>query len=526
MSTTTVNGEQYWQPSISPWIIAVSVMLATFMEVLDTSVANVSLPHMAGSFSATTTEATWILTSYLISNAIILPSAAWFSSVFGRKKFFITCIALFTLSSFLCGISTSLSMLIMARIFQGLGGGALQPISQAILLESFPKEQRGAAMAVFGLGVVTAPIIGPTLGGWITDNFSWHWIFLINIPIGIAAIIMSHAFVEDPPHVKNSKNSRIDFIGFGFMAVWLATLQIMLDKGNQVEWFSTNWMVWLAVVSSMSFIIFVIWELYTKEPIVNLKIFRDRNFAVGIALITVVGSVLYGTLALLPLFLQTLMGYNAETSGLTISPRGIGSFLTIVIVGRILINKIDNRLLVVLGFLLLGYSNLMLGDINFSIGISNIVLPNVLSGVALGLIFIPLSNLTFNTLSVEKIANGTGIFNLMRNIGGSIGISLVAEILSRFSQVHQTYLVAHTTPYDPIYVEKLQEAAQFFALKSGTVMGALQAQGLMYQTVLRQANLLGFVTNFRLFGLICFVLLPLILLFKKVKTSSTKADVH
>jgi DHA2 family multidrug resistance protein len=520
------NPAKEWIPKTSPWIIAISVMLATFMEVLDTSVANVSLPQMAGSFSATTNEATWVLTSYLIANAIILPSAAWFGNYFGRKKVFIVCIAIFTLASLMCGMATSLGMLVTARIIQGIGGGALQPISQAILLESFPRSQRGMAMAVFGLGVVVAPIIGPTLGGWITDNYSWHWIFLINIPVGILAFVMSQTFIEDPPHVKNAERTRMDFVGFGFMAVWLATLQIILDKGHQEDWFSAPWICWFTVISALSFITFVFWEFKTKNPIVNLRILKDRNFAIGVTLMTVVGAVLYGTLAMLPLFLQTLMGYNAETSGWTISPRGIGSFLTIIIVGRVLINRIDNRILVAAGFLLLAVSNFMLGDINLSIGIANVIWPNVLSGVALGLIFIPLTNLTFNTLENELISNGTGIFNLMRNIGGSIGISIVATLISRYSQIHQSYMVSHLTPYDFIYQQKLQAITQFMSLKTGIITATDQAHYLLYGILVKQATLLGFVFNFRLFGILCLVLFPLILFFHNIKASDSKINTH
>lgn len=513
-----ISNEQPWKPSVSPWIIAISVMLATFMEVLDTSVANVSLPHIAGSFSATTNESVWVLTSYLISNAIILPTTAWFSSVFGRKRFLIICIAIFTVSSFLCGTSTSLAMLIIARIFQGIGGGALQPISQAILLESFPAEKRGIATAVFGMGVVVAPIVGPTLGGWITDNYSWHWVFLINIPIGIAAILMSQAFVEDPPWIKKNKPSGIDFIGFGLMSIWLATLQIVLDKGQQVEWFSTSWLRWLAVISAISFITFVIWEFTTKDPIVNLRILKNRNFATGIFLMAFVGAVLYGTLAMLPLFLQTLMGYTAGLSGLTISPRGIGSFLTIVIVGKIT-GIIDNRILIISGFILLAVSNFILGNINFNISMSNIIWPNMLMGVSLGLIFIPLTTMTFSTLKNEFIANGTGIFNLLRNIGGSIGISAATSLLSTYSQIHQTYMISNLTPYNPIYQQQLHSATKFLALKSGTVLAAQQAQGLFYGILVKQASLWGFIENFRFYGLICLFLLPFVFIFKKEKNN-------
>src|SRR5947209_11113227 len=303
------NATEQWTPTFNPWLIAASVMLATFMEVLDTSVANVALPHIAGNLSATPEEATWVLTSYLVSNAIILPATNWLGRFFGRKRFLIVCIAIFTLSSAVCGAAASLGMLIVARIAQGAGGGALQPIAQAVLMESFPREKRGSAMAVFGMGVVVAPIIGPTLGGWITDNYSWRWIFYINVPIGILAIFMANTFIEDPPYIKNQKPGRIDYIGFGLMALGLAALQLVLDKGQEEDWFSSNWIVLVTIFSVAALIAFVVWELKTKEPIVNLRVFTNRNFAVGTVLIASVGIVLYGSTALLPLFLQTLLGY-------------------------------------------------------------------------------------------------------------------------------------------------------------------------------------------------------------------------
>src|SRR5256714_12663082 len=295
-----VAGE--WTPSFNPWLIAAAVMLATFMEVLDTSVANVALPHIAGNLSATPEESTWVLTSYLVSNAIILPATNWLGRYFGRKNFLIFCIVIFTASSALCGAAGSLGMLIVARILQGAGGGALQPIAQAVLLESFPIEKRGSAMAVFGMGIVVAPIIGPTLGGWITDNYSWRWIFYINVPVGALAVFMANAFVEDPPYIKNQRPGRIDYVGFGLMAVGLATLQLVLDKGQEEDWFSSPFIMWATVFAVVALVVFVVWELRSKEPIVNLRILKNRNFAVGTLLIALMGVVLYGSIALLPLF--------------------------------------------------------------------------------------------------------------------------------------------------------------------------------------------------------------------------------
>src|ERR1044071_8528789 len=311
-----IHSAEEWRPSFNPWLIAVSVMLATFMEVLDTSVANVALPHIAGNLSASTDQATWVLTSYLVSNAIVLPATGWLSARFGRKRLLIFCIGLFTAASFMCGAATSLPMLILARVIQGAGGGALQPIAQAVMLESFPPARRGAAMAVYGMGVVVAPIIGPTLGGWITDSYTWRWIFYINLPVGLLASFMANTFVEDPPYLKGQKPGRIDYTGFGLMALGLGALELTLDLGQQRDWFHSDLIVFTASVSALSILAFIAWELYTPEPIVNLRVFLNRNFAVGCALIASVGVVLYGSTALLPLFLQTLLGYPAVESGL------------------------------------------------------------------------------------------------------------------------------------------------------------------------------------------------------------------
>ncbi|MHB2021255.1 MAG: DHA2 family efflux MFS transporter permease subunit, partial [Candidatus Xenobia bacterium] len=346
MSATAATGSdsQIWVPRFNPWLIAISVMAATFMEVLDTSVANVCLPQIAGNLSATTDEATWVLTSYLVSNAIILPASGWLSRRFGRTRFLICCIILFTLASFACGAATSLGMLVLARVVQGIGGGALQPLSQAILLESFPPSKRGQAMAFFGMGVVVAPIIGPTLGGWLTDNFTWRWVFYINLPVGILAVLMARAFIEDPPYVKNARPGRIDYVGFTLMALWLGSLQIILDKGQEADWFNSPWILWSTVFSCLCLIGFVFWELQESLPIVDLRVLKDRNFLGGTIGITVVGAVLFSVTSLLPLLLQDLLGYPALVSGLAVSPRGIGALISMFVVSRVM-QKVDNRLL-------------------------------------------------------------------------------------------------------------------------------------------------------------------------------------
>ncbi len=506
-----------WKPNFNPWLIATAVMLATFMEVLDTSVANVSLPHIAGNLSATPEESTWVLTSYLISNAIILPATNWLGYFFGRKRFLIVCIGIFTLSSALCGAATSLGLLLVARVMQGAGGGALQPIAQAVLLESFPADRRGSAMAVYGMGIVVAPIIGPTLGGWITDNYSWRWIFYINIPIGILAVLMANTFIEDPPYIKNQRPGRIDFIGFGLMAVGLATLQLVFDKGQEEDWFSSTFITRSAMIAVVALVAFVIWELRTKEPIVNLRVLANRNFAVGTALIASVGIVLYGTTALLPLFLQTLLGYPALQSGLAVSPRGIGAVVSMILVGR-LVGKVDGRYLIMIGFCIVGISTYVLGDINLQISIGSIAWPQVASGFALGFVFVPLTVLATGTLSNEQIGNATGIYNLMRNVGGSLGIAAVTTMLARGAQSHQAAMVGHLTPYDPVFQQRLSEMV--------TRMPARQAYEVIYQVLVRQATLLAYIDNFRLLAFVCLLCAPAALLFKKVRARAGATPMH
>lgn len=493
-------------------------MAATFMEILDTSVANVSLPHIAGNLSATTEEATWVLTSYLVSNAIVLPITGWLGMYFGRKRLLTICISVFTLASVLCGMAPNLGFLIVARILQGFGGGALIPVSQAVLLESFPPEKRGVAMATFGMGVVVAPILGPTLGGWITDNYSWRWIFYINLPVGIFAALMAQAFVEDPPYIKHAKIERIDFIGFALLAVWLGTLQVILDKGQQEDWFASGWICWFAVLSVGCFLAFLIREFRTRHPIVDLRVLKNRNFAAGVMLITTLGAVLYGTTAALPIFLQTLMGYPALESGLALSPRGIGAFITTFIVGR-LIGRVRNRVLITVGFSLLAVSSFWLGQINLQVSLWQVILPSVLNGVAISFIFTPLTTAAVGHLQQAQMGNATGIYNLMRNLGGSFGIALVTTMLVRRAQVHQALMVGHLTPYDPVYVQRLAAATHALAAQGDPVQAQVQAQGLIYNTLQSQASLWAFVENFRLFGLFCLACIPLVFLFKKVKRS-------
>ncbi len=505
-----------WRPRSSPVLIAISVMLGTFMEVLDTSVANVALPHIAGSLSATPEQATWVLTSYLISNAIVLPVTAWLSAVFGRKRFLLTCIVIFTLASAACGAAASLGMLIFARVVQGIGGGALQPIAQAILLESFAPARRGRAMAAYSMGVIVAPILGPTLGGWITDSYSWRWIFYINLPVGFLALVMTQAFIEDPPYLRRTVLRRIDYWGLAFMAIGLATLQIVLDKGQQDDWLAAVWIRWALTLSALAMAAFIARELVTDEPIVNLRILGDRNFAIGTVLITVMGVVLYSTTALLPLFLQTLLGYPALEAGLAISPRGLGALLSAIVAGR-LIGIVDSRVLVAAGFGLLALSGTWMSRLTFDVAWSNIAFVTFMNGLANPLIFIALSTMSFATLRREQMGGATGIYNLMRNLGGSVGISLVATLLARRAQVHQNVLVARMTPYDPVFQRRLESLRQVLTPKVGASAAAQQALGILYKTLVAQATLLAFVDNFRLLTVLAVCSIPLAMLLKRAR---------
>jgi len=503
-----------WKPSFSPWLIAAAVMLATFMEVLDTTIVNVSLRHIAGNLAAGEDEATWVLTSYLVSNAIVLPASAWFSKFFGRKRFLMTCVVIFTISSFLCGVAGSLPILIFARVVQGIGGGALQPIANAVMLESFPPKKRGMAMAIYGLGVVVAPVIGPTLGGWITDNYSWRWVFYINVPVGIIALLMMSRFLEDPPYIKNAKPGRIDAVGFGLMALGLATLQIILDKGQQDDWFEAAWIRWATVATVVALVAFVVWELRVKDPIVNLRILRNRNFALGATLITAMGVIAYAPMTILPQFLQGLLGYPALNSGMALSPRGLGAMVGMPLVG-LLISRVDSRALIAVGFTLTAITCFLLGNLTLDITGMHFILPNVIQGIAMGLIFVPLTTTAMGTLKNEEIGNATGIFSLVRNIGAGVGISLVTTAVSRSTQSHQTTLAAHFTPYSSVFQQKLQAMQQGLSLP--------QAYAAFNGMLVKQASLLAYVDTFRWMAIGCLLCVPLVFLLKKAKASGPVA---
>ncbi len=502
-------------PTVNPWLIAVAVMLATFMEVLDTSIAAVALPYIAGSLSATNDEATWVLTSYLVANAVVLPASSWFSLRFGRKRFLLFCIFLFTLSSFACGAATSLGMILLARAVQGAGGGALQPLSQSILLETFPPQKRGMAMAVFALGVVVAPVLGPTLGGWLTDTYSWRWAFYINIPVGAFAVFMISRYVEDPPYIKSAHPGKFDGIGLGLLAVWLGALQIILDKGQEDDWFGATWIRWAAAVLVISFAMFLIREFRHDKPLVDLRVFRHRNFAMGCLLIGLFGAAIYGLITLLPLFYQELMGYTALAAGWAVSPRGVGAILAMPMIGY-LTAKIDNRLLIAFGFGLFAVTSIWFSQVNLSIGQWSLLWPVVLSGFGSGCVFVPLSTTTMAFLKNEEIGNASGLYNLMRNIGGSIGISIVNTIVARHEQIHRNELAASLAPGRVEVRGAVAGIQQYLGAQGASSATATQqAYGLLNQALTAQSRLWSYVDDFRYMALVCFACVPIVFALKK-----------
>ena len=508
---------QDWCPDCSPWLIAAAVMLATFMEVLDTSIAAVALPYIAGSLSATTDEATWVLTSYLVANAVVLPASSWFSLRFGRKRFLIFCIVLFTVSSFACGAATNLGMILIARALQGAGGGALQPLSQAILLESFPPAKRGSAMAVFALGVVVAPVLGPTLGGWLTDQYSWRWAFYINIPVGILAISMITRFVQDPPYIRNAKPGKFDSIGLGLLAVWLGALQIVLDKGQEDDWFGAVWIRWAVVILLASFVAFLIRQLVIKSPIVDLRVFRNRNFALGCVLIALFGAAIYGMVTLLPLFYQTLLGYTALAAGFAVSPRGIGAICIMPVIA-VLTSKLDNRWLIAIGFAVFGVTSLWFGRVTLEISEWSMLWPIIISGMGTGMVFVPLSTTAMGTLANEQIGNASGLYNLLRNVGGSIGISIVNTLVTRHQQVHRSELVQNLAQGRNTFEQALASIRDLINTRAiGPVLANDRAYSLLDRTLDQQAALWSYVDDFRYMALVCFLCIPIVFMLRRVR---------
>ncbi len=502
------------------WIVAITVMLPTLIEIIDTSVVNVSLDHIRGSLSAGIDESTWTITSYLVSNAIIIPITGWLSKLFGRKRYLIFSISLFTVSSFMCGSSWNLQSLVFFRVLQGIGGGALQPISQAILLETFPPYQHGMAMAIFGIGIMFGPIIGPLLGGWITDNWSWHWIFFINVPIGFISILMVLLFIADPPYMQRIR-MKIDYWGLSFLVIGLGCLQIVLDKGQREDWFSSNFITYLSFISVTSLILFVLVEFFFAEnPVVNLRTFRNLSFTAGNTIMFFAFFNLFGTIVLLPIYLQTLMGYTSFLAGLALGPGGIATMIAMPIAGK-LVMRINPKPILAFGIAVAAFSVHLMAQFNLSADFSTIFWPRVVLGLGMGFLFVPLTTVTMSSIRKEEMGNATGIFNLLRNLGGSFGVAFITTILARRAQFHQFRLVEHLTPFDRNLQLAVPQISQ--TLQDLGFVSPLPGQGslsLIYSQLIRQASMLSFNDAFHILSIMMVFILPLVLLMKRGRSDT------
>ena len=510
---------------INPWVIAITVTMATFMEVLDSSIANVALPHIAGTLGASSEESTWVLTSYLVSAAIVLPMSGWLSNVIGRKRFYMGCVAMFTVSSFLCGLAPSLPVLIIFRVLQGAGGGGLQPSEQAILADTFSAKQRGMAFAMYGMAVVVAPAIGPTLGGWITDNYSWHWIFFINVPIGILSLLLTHRVVHDPIYLKELRKSsiRVDYIGISLIVIGVGFLQFVLDKGQENDWFSSHIILVSFIISIVALVALVIRELTHKDPIMDLRMLAIRNFSIAVTFSFILGMVLNGSTILLPQFLQNDLGYTAERAGMALSPGGIALAFMMPIAG-ILASKFDPRVVIAAGFAITSFGLFHVTNIYLGVSFSTMVTYRIIQVIGIPLIFIPISTLNYVGVPREKFNQVSGISNFARNVGGAIGVSLLNNFITRQGQIQRNTLSTHTNHANPFFERQLNAMTQ--ALKAVGVSASEASHSALAQLSAQldlQANVLGFVNSFWLLGLLVMFLVPLPFIMRRPSPEEAKA---
>jgi DHA2 family multidrug resistance protein len=488
-----------WRPKASPWLIGVVVALAAFMEVLDTSIANVALPYMAGSLGASTDQSTWVLTSYLVSNAIVLPISGWFAGVLGRKRFFMMCLVIFTASSLLCGAAPSLAAIIFFRVLQGAGGGGLQPMAQAILADTFPPQQRGLAFALYGITTIMAPTIGPTLGGWITDNYTWRWIFFINLPVGIVALFLIFRLVEDPPWAKRVAGGgiKIDYIGVSLLALGVGALQVMLDKGQEDDWFGSHFILILALIAGIGLVSLVIWEWFHKDPIVEVRLFKNLNFLGANAMMFILGIMLFSSLVMMPLFLQTLLGYTAESAGVVLSGGGLVLLFLMPVIGA-LASKVQARYLIAFGWLALSFAMYYSTQhLDLEMSFRSAAVLRVVQVFGLGFLFVPINLISYIGMPAAKSNAVAGLMNFMRNIGSSIGTSMVTTLIARRAQFHQVYLAAHATPGQPVFTQAVKALAARLAVSGlDASLAASQAYARLYQLLIGQATTLAYIDTF------------------------------
>lgn len=517
MSHAAQLEEQSWQPSINPWLMIVPVIMAVFMFALDETISNVALTYIAGSFSISQNESIWIVTSYLIASGIVIPTVDFLCKLMGRKNFFILCIGVFTVSSFFCGISNSMGMIVVSRFIQGLGGGSILPLSQAIIMESFPPEKRSQSMALFGLTVILAPTIGPIVGGWITENWSWPWIYMINVPIGIVAMYMTHKLLEDPPYARKRKNVTCDYWGLFFLCGWLVLLQIVLDKGNDADWFGAAWICWMTFFSCLFGILFFISQFKGKNPLVDLKVLKDRNFLFGTVAQVVMMAVFLASAALLPSMLQALMGYTSFLSGLSMGSRGLGSIIAILIYGAIA-KFLGDKFFAVLGIGLIAVGGLFFGMINLEINLQTIAFPNALFGAGMALGMTTLMSLSCSSLKNEQMTNASGLQNLLKNIGGAFGTSLSTTLISRSAQKHQIMMVGNLSEVNNIFTDRVAAMSAFFSqFTADPGKTVMMAKTMLYNQLNLQSHLWAYIDTFRVFALACLIVIPLILFIKVPK---------
>ncbi len=516
-ASSSPNSASAWVPKANPWLIAFVVSLAAFMEVLDTSIANVALPHIAGNLGASSDESTWVLTSYLVSNAIVLPITGWLVSLVGRKRFFLGCISLFTVSSLLCGIAPTLPFLLLARVIQGAGGGGLQPMAQAILADTFPPQKRGLAFSIYGVTAVVAPAIGPTLGGWITDSYTWRWIFLMNLPVGILALFLVFTFVEDPPFLKRTTlhESKIDYFGFGLLAVGIAFLQIVLDKGQEDDWFGSHFISTLSIISIICLVSLVIWELHVKEPILDIRLFKNVNFATASLMMFMVGAASFSTTVLMPQFLQNLLGYTAESAGMVLSAAAVILLIELPLVGQ-LAGRIQARYLMAFGWAMLTIAMFYSTHrVDLEMSFASATWLRIAQYVPMGFIFIPATMVAYVGLPQEKSNAVAGLINFVRNIGSSVGTSAVTTVLARRAQFHQSVLASHTALSNPNFRNSTASLAGQLGRTVGGSQAQIAAYGRLYRAMQNQASTLSYIDTFWLLGVATGIMFLLSFLLRK-----------